>query len=58
MWEYDVAPEGKSTNTRQRGITKLEICSAVGPQASKEQLRKHWIYWVNYCPHLLDFLSM
>ena len=24
---------------------------AVGPRESKEQLRKHWIYWETYCPH-------
>ena len=31
---------------------------AVGPQASKEKLRKHWTYWETYCPHLLSNLSV
>ena len=30
----------------------------VGPQASKDQLSKHWTYWETYCSHLPTNLSV
>ena len=39
-------------------LRKWVFSPARGPQASKEQLVKHWSYWETYCPHLLNNLSI
>ena len=39
-------------------LRKWVFSPAKGPQASKEQLVKHWSYWETYCPHLLNNLSI
>ena len=31
---------------------------AVSSQESNEQLRKHWLYWKTYYPHLLNSLPI
>ena len=39
-------------------LRKWVFSPTKGPQASKEQLVKHWSYWETYCPHLLNNLSI
>ena len=42
----------------RKALRNWVFVPAVVPQASKEQLRKHWIYWETYCPHLLNIFSI
>ena len=46
---------------RKKGLVALRewvFSPATGPQESKNKLLKHWQYWENYSPDLLNTLSM
>ena len=50
MWEFDVAPRGKFYGRRAEALRNWVFAPELGPQASKDQLRKQWTYWETYCP--------
>ena len=45
-WRKIIRTQGR------RELQNVLFAPAVGPQESKEQLRKHWICWETYCLHL------